>query len=108
MVSGVLFLSRRLEGGCGRIGPGQELVETALGMAVDDAADHVGQVGPPAWTSYPPSSPRHDVHGPHSSSVAPCSCQPGRCAPARLAPGPLAASETTLARGALLESRLGQ
>src|SRR3954469_25217910 len=44
MVSGVLFLSRRLEGGCGRIGPGQELVETALGMAVDDAADHVGQV----------------------------------------------------------------
>src|SRR3954468_19363783 len=46
----------------------------------------------PAWTSYPPSSPRHDVHGPHSSSVAPCSCHPGRCAPARLAPGPLAAS----------------
>src|SRR3954468_7991222 len=46
MVSGVLFLSRRLEGGCGRIGPGQELVETALGMAVDDAADHVSQVGP--------------------------------------------------------------
>src|SRR3954451_12512701 len=46
-VSGVLFfLSRHLEGGCGRIGPGQELVETALGMAVDDAADHVGQVGP--------------------------------------------------------------
>src|SRR4051794_2093164 len=45
-VSGVLFLSCRLEGGCGRIGPGQELVETALGMAVDDAADHVGQVGP--------------------------------------------------------------
>src|SRR3954447_4068727 len=44
-VSGVLFLSCRLEGGCGRIGPGQELVETALGMAVDDAADHVGQVG---------------------------------------------------------------
>src|SRR3954453_22425195 len=46
MVSGVLFLSRRLEGGCGRIGPGQGLVETALGMAVDDAADHVGQIGP--------------------------------------------------------------
>jgi hypothetical protein len=45
-VSGVLFLSRSLEGGCGRIGPGQELVETALGMAVDDAADHVGQIGP--------------------------------------------------------------
>ena len=44
-VSGVLFLSRNLEGGCGRIGPGQELVETALGMTVDDAADHVGQVG---------------------------------------------------------------
>src|SRR3954447_48308 len=45
-VSGGLFLSRSLEDGCGRIGPGQELVETALGMAVDDAADHVGQVGP--------------------------------------------------------------
>ena len=28
------------------MGPGRELVETALGMAVDDAADHVGQVGP--------------------------------------------------------------
>src|SRR3954468_22279377 len=40
------FLSCRLEGGCGRIGPGQELVETALGMAVDDAADHVSQIGP--------------------------------------------------------------
>src|SRR3954469_10937359 len=40
------FLGRSLERGCGRIGPGQELVETALGMAVDDAADHVGQVGP--------------------------------------------------------------
>src|SRR5215208_2283833 len=46
VVSGVLFLSRNLEGGCGRIGPGQELIEAALGMAVDDAADHVGQVGP--------------------------------------------------------------
>src|SRR3954464_14841805 len=34
------------------------------------------------WTSYPPSSTRHDVHCPHSSSVAPCSCHPGRCAPA--------------------------
>src|SRR3954467_4026446 len=45
-VSGVLFLSRNLEGGCGRVGPGQELVEAALGMTVDDAADHVGQVGP--------------------------------------------------------------
>src|SRR4051795_162571 len=44
-VSGVLFLGRGLEGGCGRIGPGQELVEAALGMAGDDAADHVGQVG---------------------------------------------------------------
>ena len=42
LVSGVLFLSCGLEGGCGRIGPGQELVEAALGMAVDDAADHVG------------------------------------------------------------------
>jgi hypothetical protein len=45
-VSGVLFLSRNLEGGCGRIGPGQELVEAALGMAGDDPADHVSQVGP--------------------------------------------------------------
>src|SRR3954468_17863560 len=45
-VSGVLLSGRSLEGGCGRIGPGQELVETALGMAGDDAADHVGQVGP--------------------------------------------------------------
>ena len=44
-VSGVLFLSRNLEGGCGRIGPGQELVETALGMTVDDAANYVRQVG---------------------------------------------------------------
>ena len=44
-VSGVLFLSRNLEGGCGRISPGQELIEAALGMAGDDAADHVGQIG---------------------------------------------------------------
>src|SRR3954447_10262833 len=45
-VSGVLFLSRNIEGGCGRIGPRQELVEATLGMAGDDAADHVSQVGP--------------------------------------------------------------
>src|SRR4051812_37249779 len=44
MLAVFCFLSRNLEGGCGRIGPGQELVETALGMTVDAAADHVGQV----------------------------------------------------------------
>ena len=30
---------------CGLIGPGQQLVELALGMAVDDARDDVEQVG---------------------------------------------------------------
>ena len=27
-------------------GPGQELIEAALGIAGDDAADHVSQIGP--------------------------------------------------------------
>src|SRR4051812_36113098 len=29
-----------------QVGPGQELVETAVWMAVDDAGDHVRQIGP--------------------------------------------------------------
>ncbi len=45
-VSGVLLSGCSFEGRCCRIGPGQELIEAALGMAVDDAADPVGQVGP--------------------------------------------------------------
>ena len=39
-----MFIGHGPEFGRGVIGPGQELVEPALGMAVDDAADDVGEI----------------------------------------------------------------
>src|SRR5215469_5086619 len=40
-----MFSGHVSERGCGGIGPGQEFVEAALRMAVDDAGDDVGEVG---------------------------------------------------------------
>jgi|CXWL01.1.fsa_nt_gi hypothetical protein len=40
-----MFSGHGLEIGRGDISPGQELVEAAVGVAVDDAGNDVGQVG---------------------------------------------------------------
>ena len=40
-----MFSGHGLEVGSGGIGPGQELVDAAVGVAVDDAGDDVGEVG---------------------------------------------------------------
>jgi hypothetical protein len=40
-----VFSGHGLEGGYGRVGPGQEFVEAAIRMARDDAGDHVREVG---------------------------------------------------------------
>ena len=40
-----MFSGHVPERGCDGIGPGEEFIEAALGVAVDDAGDDVGEVG---------------------------------------------------------------
>jgi hypothetical protein len=40
-----MFSGHGLELGLGSIGPWQELVDAAIGMAVDDPGDDVGEIG---------------------------------------------------------------